>query len=146
MRHRAPPRASARARVRAPLRSQRRARGASFHDSRTNMRARENELRPADLGKLRSRDGIHRNARRAGADRARRGSVKLVIRSVLVLIALAGCTHVRPSQREKLANPSMQFQMDPAAEGQRDSILEITEGGTYSSAGPGTAGAGCGCN
>ena len=110
------------------------------------MRARENELRPADLGKLRSRDGIHRKARRPGADRARRGSVKLVIRSVLVLIALAGCTHVRPSQREKLANPSMQFQMDPAAEGQRDSILEITEGGTYSSAGPGTAGAGCGCN
>jgi hypothetical protein len=65
---------------------------------------------------------------------------------VAVVGALAGCTHVRPSQREKLANPSMQFQMDPAAESQRDSILEITEGGTYSSAGPGTAGAGCGCN
>lgn len=40
----------------------------------------------------------------------------------------------------------MQFEMDPVAVGQRDSILEITEGGTYSGAGPGTAGAGCGCN
>lgn len=73
-------------------------------------------------------------------------SVKLVIRLAIALCAVAGCTHVRPSQREKLANPSMQFQMDPAAESQRDSILEITEGGTYPSAGPGTAGAGCGCN
>ena len=72
--------------------------------------------------------------------------MKLVIRFVLVVLAVAGCTHVRPSQREKLANPSMQFQMDPPAESQRDSILEITEGGTYPSAGPGTAGAGCGCN
>jgi uncharacterized protein DUF4266 len=70
---------------------------------------------------------------------------RLVVLVVLVG-ALVGCTHVRPSQREKLANPSMQFQMDPAAESQRDSILEITEGGTYPSAGPGTAGAGCGCN
>jgi Domain of unknown function (DUF4266) len=57
-----------------------------------------------------------------------------------------GCTHVRASQRERLANPAMQFEMDPVANGQRDSILEITEGGTYPSAGPGTAGAGCGCN
>lgn len=40
----------------------------------------------------------------------------------------------------------MQFEMDPVADGQRDSILEITEGSTYSSAGPGNAGAGCGCN
>ena len=40
----------------------------------------------------------------------------------------------------------MQFEMDPVAESQRDSILEITEGTTFSSAGPGTAGAGCGCN
>ena len=32
------------------------------------------------------------------------------------------------------------------ADGQRDSVLEITEGGTFSSAGPGSAGAGCGCH
>ncbi|MEO8550750.1 MAG: DUF4266 domain-containing protein [Kofleriaceae bacterium] len=69
------------------------------------------------------------------------------MRVVLIALALvAGCTHVRPSQREKLANPSMQFEMEPAAEAQRDSILEITEGSTFPSAGPGTAGAGCGCN
>jgi hypothetical protein len=68
------------------------------------------------------------------------------MRLLLFALALAGCTHVRASQREKLANPSMQFEMDPAAEAQRDSILEITEGGTFPSAGPGTAGAGCGCN
>jgi hypothetical protein len=58
----------------------------------------------------------------------------------------SGCRHVRASQRERLASPAMQFEMDPVAEGQRDSIREITEGGTYPSAGPGTAGAGCGCN
>ncbi len=40
----------------------------------------------------------------------------------------------------------MQFEMDPVAESQRDSVLEITEGTTFSSAGPGTAGAGCGCD
>ena len=62
------------------------------------------------------------------------------------LLFATGCQHVRASQREKLANPAMQFEMDPVVTGQRDSILEITEGGTYSSAGPGTAGAGCGCN
>ncbi|HEY6034087.1 MAG TPA: DUF4266 domain-containing protein [Kofleriaceae bacterium] len=72
--------------------------------------------------------------------------IRPVLVLVVLLVALAGCTHVRPSQREKLANPSMQFEMEPAAQGQSDSILEITEGGTYSSAGPGTAGAGCGCN
>ncbi len=40
----------------------------------------------------------------------------------------------------------MQFEMDPVSTSQRDSVLEITEGGTFPSAGPGTAGAGCGCN
>ncbi len=64
----------------------------------------------------------------------------------LIVAAIAGCGHVRPSQREKLASPAMQFEMDPVAESQRASVLEITEGGTFPSAGPGTAGAGCGCN
>ena len=53
---------------------------------------------------------------------------------------------MRASQRERLASPAMQFEMDPAAEAQRASILEITEGSTFTTAGPGTAGAGCGCN
>ncbi|HSN30665.1 MAG TPA: DUF4266 domain-containing protein [Kofleriaceae bacterium] len=59
--------------------------------------------------------------------------------------ALAGCKHVPIAQRGRLASPAMQFEMDPVADTQRDSILEITEGATFSSAGPGTAGAGCGC-
>ena len=65
---------------------------------------------------------------------------------VLVAFVASGCHHVRASQRERLASPAMQFEMDPVATGQRDSVLEITEGGTFPSAGPGTAGAGCGCN
>jgi hypothetical protein len=40
----------------------------------------------------------------------------------------------------------MQFQMSPLGSAQLDSVLEITEGATYSSAGPGSAGAGCGCH
>lgn len=75
------------------------------------------------------------------------------VRTLLIAIAgfvltatLAGCTHVRPYQRERLANPALQFEMTPAADAQQDSILEITEGDTYPSAGPGTAGAGCGCH
>lgn len=62
------------------------------------------------------------------------------------LVALGGCRTVRASQREQLASPAMQFEMDPVSTSQRDSVLEITEGGTFPSAGPGTAGAGCGCN
>jgi len=64
----------------------------------------------------------------------------------VAVLAAAGCGHVGASQREHLASPAMQFEMDPVANGQRDSILEITEGGTFPTAGPGTAGAGCGCN
>ena len=75
-----------------------------------------------------------------------RSSTLLKALTVLVLGALAGCTHVRASQRERLASPAMQFQMDPVGEGQAGEILEITEGGSFPSAGPGTAGAGCGCN
>jgi hypothetical protein len=69
-----------------------------------------------------------------------------VVLLLFTILATAGCGHVRASQREKLASPAMQFEMDPVADQQRDSILEITEGGTFPSAGPGTAGAGCGCN
>ncbi len=65
---------------------------------------------------------------------------------VAAALALGGCARVRPWQRERLASPAMQFQMHPFADGQRDSVLEITEGGTFSSAGPGNAGAGCGCH
>jgi hypothetical protein len=66
--------------------------------------------------------------------------------AALFAIVATGCGHVGASQRERLASPAMQFQMDPIADVQRDSILEITEGNTFPTAGPGTAGAGCGCN
>src|SRR5690348_1924717 len=66
---------------------------------------------------------------------------------VVVLLAACGsCAHVKPNQRERLASPAMQFEMDPVVGGQSKSIQEITEGSSCPSAGPGTAGAGCGCN
>ncbi|HEX6836887.1 MAG TPA: DUF4266 domain-containing protein [Polyangia bacterium] len=70
----------------------------------------------------------------------------LLLSLLLAVGAVAGCARVRPWERERLAGPAMQFQMAPFAEGQRDSVLEITEGSTFSSAGPGSAGAGCGCH
>jgi hypothetical protein len=75
-------------------------------------------------------------------------NVRSLTRAALLAGALAagGCGHVRASDREHLASPAMQFEMNPVDDGQRDSILEITEGGTFPSSGPGTAGAGCGCN
>ena len=73
-------------------------------------------------------------------------SFALVVVLVVAATALVGCAPVRPWQRERLASPAMQFQMSPFADAQRDSVLEITEGSTFSSAGPGNAGAGCGCH
>jgi Domain of unknown function (DUF4266) len=78
--------------------------------------------------------------------RSRRRALGGAVVAFLVAAAAASCGHVRPSQRERLAGPAMQFEMNPIAQGTQDSVLEITEGGTFPSAGPGTAGAGCGCN
>jgi hypothetical protein len=71
---------------------------------------------------------------------------KIVLAGVLVV--LGGCVTVRPWERGRLASPAMQFQQDPFADEQEQSILEITEGATYASAGAGAggAGAGCGCH
>jgi hypothetical protein len=66
---------------------------------------------------------------------------------LVVLVALtSGCARVRPWQRQQLASPAMQFQLSPIGSAQLDSVREITEGSTFSSAGPGSAGAGCGCH
>jgi hypothetical protein len=65
---------------------------------------------------------------------------------VVAVVGLAGCARVRPWERERLASPVMQFQLAPLADEQRDSVLEITEGGTFAGAGPGGGGAGCGCH
>jgi hypothetical protein len=68
-------------------------------------------------------------------------------RLVLVLsLAVAGCATVKPWQRERLAAPQMQFDPAPNASEQEQTILEITEGATFSGGGPGGAGAGCGCH
>jgi hypothetical protein len=63
----------------------------------------------------------------------------------LLVLSAGACAEVRPWQRETLASPTMQFSFDPGAD-QESSILEITEGGTFSAGGPGSAGAGCGCH
>jgi hypothetical protein len=69
----------------------------------------------------------------------------LLLGSLLLIIA-PGCAPVAPWQRAHLASPAMRFQMAPLSESQQDSVLEITEGATFPSAGPGNAGAGCGCH
>ena len=78
-------------------------------------------------------------------EKLRRLAVALLAVALLVLAA-GGCARVRPWQRGELASPAMQFQMSPLGSAQLDSVLEITEGSTFSSAGPGSAGAGCGCH
>ncbi len=65
---------------------------------------------------------------------------------LLLVLAAAGCATVRPWQREQLASPAMQFQVDPLADEQEASIREITEGATFAGGGPGGAGGGCGCH
>jgi hypothetical protein len=69
-----------------------------------------------------------------------------IIAGFVICSVFGGCARVRPWQRGRLASPAMQFQMAPFADAQKDSVLEITEGSTFSSAGPGSAGAGCGCH
>ncbi len=64
----------------------------------------------------------------------------------LLALLAGGCARVRPWQRERLASPALQFEIDPYADLQERSIREITEGATFSGGGPGSAGAGCGCH
>jgi len=61
------------------------------------------------------------------------------------IVVAAGCAHVRPWERGRLASPAMQFEYDAYAGGEESSVLEITEGGTFAGNGPG-GGAGCGCH
>jgi uncharacterized protein DUF4266 len=64
----------------------------------------------------------------------------------LAILIMGGCAQVRPWQRERLASPAMQFELDPYADQQLQTIHEITEGSTFGGGGPGGAGAGCGCH
>jgi hypothetical protein len=69
-------------------------------------------------------------------------------RLVFAAIALVttGCAAVKPWERDRLGSPAMAFQMNPLADEQLATVLEISEGASFGGAGPGSAGAGCGCH
>ena len=61
--------------------------------------------------------------------------------------ALGGCAPiepwVKPYERERLADPTMQFQRDALAERHRDHVFTVREGARGAT---GVQGGGCGCN
>ena len=65
------------------------------------------------------------------------------IAAVLAVVALVGCAHVRPRQRETLAKRKMTFAPDPTEDELDLHMQEAREG---SSGGYGSSGGGCGCN
>ncbi|HEX5062256.1 MAG TPA: DUF4266 domain-containing protein [Kofleriaceae bacterium] len=62
---------------------------------------------------------------------------------LLAFVVSAGCTHVRPRQRETLARKNMKFAPDPTEDELDLHMQEAREG---SSGGYGSSGGGCGCN
>ncbi|MCE9575601.1 MAG: DUF4266 domain-containing protein [Deltaproteobacteria bacterium] len=56
---------------------------------------------------------------------------------------VAGCAHVKPWQRERLAKAKMQLSGDAQATELEQHVYESREG---SAGGTGGAGGGCGCN
>lgn len=70
---------------------------------------------------------------------ARLGPLVLVVLSLL----LAGCAHVRPWERDLLADPRMELDGDRVHAGIDDHVYFSREG---SSGGRGFGGGGCGCN
>ena len=83
--------------------------------------------------------GLGRRRRRR---RRRRGVAGLLAVAILALAA-GGCVHVRPSQRETLAERKMKFAPDPTEDELDLHMQEAREG---LSGGYGSAGGGCGCN
>lgn len=67
----------------------------------------------------------------------------LVIFSCFSALGLASCVTVKPQERAILADPTMQFEGDPAAAAQLRHALENREA---SFGGAGVSGGGCGCN
>jgi len=67
--------------------------------------------------------------------------------TLLVVTLLAGCSTpqpwVQPYERERLADPIMQFSRDSLAEKHRDHVYTVREGGRGAT---GVQGGGCGCN
>ncbi len=70
---------------------------------------------------------------------------------VLALLALlagaAGCSRiepwVKPYERERLADPIMQFSQDPLVDKHREHVRSVREGARGAT---GVQGGGCGCN
>jgi hypothetical protein len=67
----------------------------------------------------------------------------LVPLALLLAFAAQGCAHVRPYQREHLADRIMSFETDAKAAARRTKSLDAREGST---GGNGGAGGGCACN
>ncbi|GAA0764421.1 DUF4266 domain-containing protein [Ideonella azotifigens] len=67
--------------------------------------------------------------------------------ALLAATLLAGCSTpqpwVQPYERERLADPIMQFSRDSLAEKHRDHVYTVREGGRGAT---GVQGGGCGCN
>lgn len=63
--------------------------------------------------------------------------------ALLLAFAAHGCAHVRPYQREHLADKIMAFETDAKAAARRTKSLDAREGST---GGNGGAGGGCACN
>ena len=72
-------------------------------------------------------------------------NTKLILTFALVcgLLATAGCQHVKPWQRGKLADYTMRGDRDPLGVGGDEHIFFSREAAT---GGRGVGGGGCGCN
>ncbi len=77
------------------------------------------------------------------ARRRRRARVAAAIAIVVGLGLAGGCVHVRPHQRETLAERKMKFAPDPTED---ELDLHMQESREGSAGGYGSAGGGCGCN
>lgn len=61
-------------------------------------------------------------------------------------LGVAGCgiqPWVKPYERERLADPIMQFSRDPLADKHREHVFDVREGARGAT---GVQGGGCGCN
>jgi uncharacterized protein (TIGR03382 family) len=65
------------------------------------------------------------------------------VAALTLVVAMTGCAHVRPRQREILAKRAMKFSPDPAED---ELDLHMQESREGSEGGYGSSGGGCGCN
>ena len=73
----------------------------------------------------------------------RRPLAALLLGLALVLVTAAGCTAVRPWERDVLARPDMKWQPDPL-EAELHAHISFSKEGAL--VGGGAGGGGCGCN